>query len=86
MGWVLLLCLVSAHHLQAFRPPSNLIELYVRAPSSTYMTSDSQGPSGKGFGRSIPRPKVISPSQGKVNPELEKFLMMYTCKQYLHSM
>jgi len=34
-----------------------------------------------GFGRSeIPKPEVIKPNRGKVNSELEKFLMMYTCK------
>ena len=37
---------------------------------------------GGGFdSRSIPKPKVIVPSSGtKQNPNLEKFLMMYTCK------
>jgi transcription elongation factor Elf1 len=37
----------------------------------------------KGFGakRTIPKPKIITPSVGKVNTQLEKFLMMYTCKQ-----
>lgn len=34
-----------------------------------------------GFGKSeIPKPEVIKPNRGKVNSELEKFLMMYTCK------
>lgn len=30
--------------------------------------------------RSIPKPNVIVPSKGSQNPNLEKFLMMYTCK------
>lgn len=34
-----------------------------------------------GFGKSeIPKPEMIKPNRGKVNSELEKFLMMYTCK------
>jgi hypothetical protein len=34
-----------------------------------------------GFGGGeIPKPKVIVPSRGKQNTNLEKFLMMYTCK------
>lgn len=34
-----------------------------------------------GFGSSeIPKPKIITPSRGKKNSNLEKFLMMYTCK------
>ena len=37
-----------------------------------------------GFGGSerseIPKPKIITPSRGKLNSNLEKFLMMYTCK------
>lgn len=49
--------------------------------------------SGRGFGNinpnndnvnpqhsSIPKPNVIVPSKGSQNPNLEKFLMMYTCK------
>ena len=43
---------------------------------------------GKGFGsgdnniskQSIPKPNVIVPSKGSQNPNLDKFLMMYTCK------
>ena len=40
------------------------------------------GSGGKGFGSgsSLPRPKVLTPSIGSLNTQLEKFLMMYTCK------
>jgi hypothetical protein len=35
----------------------------------------------EGFDRTeIPKPKIITPSRGKKNSNLEKFLMMYTCK------
>ena len=33
-----------------------------------------------GFGSEMPKPKIITPSKGKLNSHLEKFLMMYTCK------
>jgi len=38
--------------------------------------------SGQGFGSGsmLPRPKIITPSVGSANTQLEKFLMMYTCK------
>jgi transcription elongation factor Elf1 len=38
--------------------------------------------SGHGFGSGsmLPRPKIITPSVGSANTQLEKFLMMYTCK------
>ena len=38
---------------------------------------------GKGFGSSsggIPKPNIIKASLGSTNKDLEKFLMMYTCK------
>jgi hypothetical protein len=34
----------------------------------------------EGLPKEIPRPNIISPATGKKNSELEKFLMMYTCK------
>jgi len=58
--------------------------------------SNSNSNGGKGFGstssssssdgsdnlskKSIPKPNVIVPSKGSQNPNLDKFLMMYTCK------
>ena len=36
----------------------------------------------KGFGQT-PRPRIISPNRG-THPELEKFMMMYTCKICKH--
>jgi len=34
-----------------------------------------------GFGKSsVPKPNVIVPSQGSTDKNIEKFLMMYTCK------
>ena len=35
---------------------------------------------GFGSGSKLPRPKIITPSVGSTNTQLEKFLMMYTCK------
>lgn len=32
------------------------------------------------FATSIPKPTIITPATGKQHPQLEKFLMMYTCK------
>ena len=45
-------------------------------------TTPSSSSSGGGFQKrtSVPRPKIITPSRGNVNANLEKFLMMYTCK------
>ena len=34
----------------------------------------------KGFGSQIPKPKIIIPTKGNTNAQLEKFMMMYTCK------
>jgi hypothetical protein len=34
----------------------------------------------EGLPKEIPRPNIITPATGKQNSELEKFLMMYTCK------
>jgi hypothetical protein len=34
----------------------------------------------EGLPKEMPRPNIIKPSTGKQNSELEKFLMMYTCK------
>ncbi len=38
--------------------------------------------SGKGFGSydGIPKPKIITPSNGSTQNNIDKFLMMYTCK------
>ena len=43
------------------------------------MTSEKQGTTKKGFGSQIPKPKVVTPASGSKH-NLEKFLMMYTCK------
>jgi len=55
-----------------------------RLPPIALEPSDGgvSGSGGMGFGSgsSLPRPKVITPSLGSLNTQLEKFLMMYTCK------
>ena len=81
MIWIALLTLPLVLRVEALRGSMDSSSLARVQSSSTVleMTGDPSGSAGKGFGRSIPRPKVITPSQGKVNPELEKFLMMYTC-------
>ena len=43
------------------------------------MTSENQETAKKGFGSAIPKPKVVTPASGSKH-NLEKFLMMYTCK------
>ena len=67
--FVLLLQLVTL----SFAFQLNMKETTPSAPSSS---------SGGGFQKrtSVPRPKIITPSRGNVNANLEKFLMMYTCK------
>jgi hypothetical protein len=48
-----------------------------RSQSRQWMC-DNNAP--KGFGSQIPKPRIIVPSKGNTNAELEKFMMMYTCK------
>lgn len=43
------------------------------------MASENQGSAKKGFGNQISQPKVVTPASGSKH-NLEKFLMMYTCK------
>lgn len=45
---------------------------------SRHWMCDNNGP--KGFGSQIPKPRIITPTKGNTNAQLEKFLMMYTCK------
>ena len=83
MFWAALISLLLALRTEAYWRSARSLRTNVRSSSAAlWMTGDSSaGALGKGFGRSIPKPKVITPSQGKVNPELEKFLMMYTCEK-----
>ena len=43
------------------------------------MASENQSSAKKGFGSQTPQPKVVTPASGSKH-NLEKFLMMYTCK------
>lgn len=51
----------------------------VRHKCNTPIVLSAEG-GGFGSGSNLPRPKIITPSVGSMHPQLEKFLMMYTCK------
>lgn len=54
---------------------------YALKPTDVKINTAKRLKMSGGFGGSeIPKPKIITPSKGKLNSHLEKFLMMYTCK------
>ena len=60
--------------------PTVRIARPLRRPAPLTMADNAPTGTAKGFGSEIPKPKIITPSRGSQHLQLEKFLMMYTCK------
>lgn len=80
--WVLEICgfMTNSYHRHRLSCPISQIQITAKHyGKKLWMNTDEN--STKGFGStSIPKPNIITPAKGSQHTQLDKFLMMYTCK------
>jgi hypothetical protein len=72
--------LVLCSHWPAFDVGNAYVQASHRVGTKAVMRMLSMKEGDGDKPRTIPRPNVITPSQGSTQHDIEKFLMMYTCK------